>query len=768
MHGENTFLLQTLLFLNYLVAEKMENLMNIFIIGDSAVGKTTISMAYLENKFTYTQPTIIVNFVNAQRLIDDKIHKMQIWDVPAIAVSLLSHSILSKADAILLVFSVIDRQSYNKVLTKWIPIIKRYCQTPPVILVGNKTDLRWRSNENVTTEMGEQLAFEINAVAYFECSCRYGRTATLERIFETAAQAKYFQKTQDILLISNETLFKVYLVGDAKVGKTAIRHAYLKNSLKNNDSNTMGKVYSASPQLIDGKECELKIVDAVSSESVAYLKQLYFTTNDVIIAVFSVADLYSFKMVKEKWIPEIKKHCSSVPIILVGNKTDLRSRSKENVTSEMGKRLAREINAVAYFESSCREGKRVNIKRIFEEALRAPNFVKAPRFTSKSNETLLIAHLVGDAEAGKTAICHAYLTNTVLKTSSSNIACEVYHGPTHLINDKEYKLKIVESVGSEIFSARKTFYYKKNNVIIVVFSVVDLLSFKSVKKNWIPEIKEHCPTTPVILVGNKTDLREKRKKNITTEMGRQLAHEIYAAAYFECSCRDGRTAVIERIFKEAVQTTHLVKIQRFLMKSNKTLFKVLLVGDAKVGKTSLVKRFQNNQRFDVYGERLDKRMHPDYNFSAFTQLDGEECGWIIWDEMFSVSDMRKCDRVLLDKDRGIDFLILMFSVVDFDSYFSIEKKWIPKLQKLKHYNPKIPIVVVGNKTDLRSNTKQHIPTEVGEQLARTIDAAKYLECSTFNGKEVERVFEETAWVSIRYAEERRKRKSWFKSLFGRS
>ena len=88
--------------------------------------------------------------------------------------------------------------------------------------------------------------------------------------------------------------------------------------------------------------------------------------------------------------------------------------------------------------------------------------------------------------------------------------------------------------------------------------------------------------------------------------------------------------------------------------------------------------------------------------------------------------------------------MLMFSVVHVDSNLSIEEKWIPELQKLKHYNPSVPIVLVGNQTDLRSNAKRHISTEMSKQLALKIQAAKYLECSGVDGKEVEKGFEETA------------------------
>ena len=40
--------------------------------------------------------------------------------------------------------------------------------------------------------------------------------------------------------------------------------------------------------------------------------------------MFSLVDPYSFESVRQKWYPEVKHHCGNVPIILVGNKLDLR------------------------------------------------------------------------------------------------------------------------------------------------------------------------------------------------------------------------------------------------------------------------------------------------------------------------------------------------------------------------------------------------------------------------------------------------------------
>ena len=80
--------------------------------------------------------------------------------------------------------------------------------------------------------------------------------------------------------------------------------------------------------------------------------------------------------------------------------------------------------------------------------------------------------------------------------------------------------------------------------------------------------------------------------------------------------------------------------------------------------------------------------------------------------------------------------MLMLSVVNFDSYLSIEEKLIPEKSIII---PKIPIIFVGNKTDMSSNAKdRRITTGMGEQLARRINVTTYLDCSTSKGDKVKK------------------------------
>jgi len=81
---------------------------------------------------------------------------------------------------------------------------------------------------------------------------------------------------------------------------------------------------------------------------------------------------------------------------------------------------------------------------------------------------------------------------------------------------------------------------------------------------WYPEVLHFCPTTPLILVGLKSDLRTKRAciellrtqglTPVTPEQGQAVAKQM-GARYLECSAKEqkGVTEVFETAINTAVQ-----------------------------------------------------------------------------------------------------------------------------------------------------------------------------------------------------------------------
>ena len=53
----------------------------------------------------------------------------------------------------------------------------------------------------------------------------------------------------------------------------------------------------------------------------------------------------------------------------------------------------------------------------------------------------------------------------------------------------------------------RTLFYPITDAVLIAFSVDDEEGYESVRNAWLPEIKQHCPKIPWLLLGLKADLR---------------------------------------------------------------------------------------------------------------------------------------------------------------------------------------------------------------------------------------------------------------------
>ena len=93
------------------------------------------------------------------------------------------------------------------------------------------------------------------------------------------------------------------------------------------------------------------------------------------------------------------------------------------------------------------------------------------------------------------------------------------------------------------------------------WNVPDVLQPLILPLQWFPEVSHHCPSTPIILVGTKLDLREdketveklkeKRLSPITYPQGLAMAKEIGAVKYLECSALTQKG--LKTVFDEAIR-----------------------------------------------------------------------------------------------------------------------------------------------------------------------------------------------------------------------
>ncbi|CAL5381193.1 unnamed protein product [Camellia sinensis] len=155
-------------------------------VGDGAVGKTCLLISYTSNTFpTDYVPTVFDNF-SANVMVDGQTVNLGLWDTADITLSQEDYNRLRPlsyrgADVFLLAFSLISRPSFENISKKkWVPELRHYAPSVPIVLVGTKLDLRedkqfqidYPGACTISTAQGEELKKQIGAVAYVECSSK--------------------------------------------------------------------------------------------------------------------------------------------------------------------------------------------------------------------------------------------------------------------------------------------------------------------------------------------------------------------------------------------------------------------------------------------------------------------------------------------------------------------------------------------------------------------------------------------------------------------
>ncbi|KAJ3446656.1 protein racg [Anaeramoeba flamelloides] len=175
---------------------------------------------------------------------------------------------------------------------------------------------------------------------------------------------------------------KVVAVGDGAVGKTCGLMSFAKNEFPKRYVPTVFDNFSTNVT-VDDKPILLTLWDTAGQEDYDQLRPLSYPGTDIFLMMFSSISPTSLENIKYKWLPEVREHCAETPFMLVCTKLDLREDqdycSQNNikpVTTDQGKKMAKELGAAAYEEMSALTQK--NLHNCFNNAIRIVIGAKDP------------------------------------------------------------------------------------------------------------------------------------------------------------------------------------------------------------------------------------------------------------------------------------------------------------------------------------------------------------------------------------------------------
>ncbi|PCG97302.1 Small GTPase superfamily, Ras type [Penicillium occitanis (nom. inval.)] len=197
------------------------------------------------------------------------------------------------------------------------------------------------------------------------------------------------------------------------------------------------------------------------------------------------------------------------------------------------------------------------------------------RMSQATNITQLPAYskkfvVVGDGGCGKTCLLisysQGYFPERYVPTVFENYITQTTHGHT----GKTVELALWDTAGQEEYDRLRPLSYPETDLLFVCFAIDCPNSLENVMDKWYPEVLHFCPTTPLILVGLKSDLRNKRTciellktqglTPVTPEQGQAVAQRM-GAAYIECSSKE--MTGVDEVFELAVNTVVGVEEQGY-------------------------------------------------------------------------------------------------------------------------------------------------------------------------------------------------------------
>jgi len=178
-------------------------------------------------------------------------------------------------------------------------------------------------------------------------------------------------------------IHKVIMVGAGSVGKSALTLQFMYDEFVEEYEPTKADSYRKRV-VLDGEDCSVDILDTAGQEDYSAIRDNYYRSGEGFICAFSITDNDSFEATNEfrEQILRVKNSDTSIPFILVGNKSDLDS---ERAVSRTQAQQRADSWGVPYVETSAKT--RTNVDCVFYDLMRDIKRRKGSAFGGNTNDT---------------------------------------------------------------------------------------------------------------------------------------------------------------------------------------------------------------------------------------------------------------------------------------------------------------------------------------------------------------------------------------------
>jgi len=132
--------------------------------------------------------------------------------------------------------------------------------------------------------------------------------------------------------------------------------------------------------------------------------------------------------------------------------------------------------------------------------------------------------LVGDGGTGKTTFVKRHRTGEFEKKYIATQGVDV-HPLTFHTNYGQIIFRVWDTAGQEKFGGLRDGYYIQGQCAIIMFDVTSRMTYKNVP-NWHRDIVRVCENIPIVILGNKVDIKDRKvkAKNITFHRKKNLQY----------------------------------------------------------------------------------------------------------------------------------------------------------------------------------------------------------------------------------------------------